>query len=178
MQDDSGILGKGDEELCFSDYASKHIDRLIDNEQARNAKNYQLAPQHMERFCGTAKVKFSQLTSTNMARWIKTMKQTNRAKEMYPVCMRQVFCTAIVEYNDYDLGQIRIKTNPWVKVRIPQAERPEKRAISADECRKFFADPLPESAFKSPLPELGRDVAMMMMRLGGKLWQCAGNRSG
>ena len=33
-------LQKGEEDLCFSDYARRHIDRLIDNGQERNAKNY------------------------------------------------------------------------------------------------------------------------------------------
>jgi hypothetical protein len=92
-------LLKGDEDLCFSDYARRHIDRLIDNGQARNAKNYELALQHMERYFGTTKVKFSMLTSTNVAKWIKSLEKTNRAKEMYPVCMRQVFRAAIEELN-------------------------------------------------------------------------------
>ena len=160
-------LQKGEEDLCFSDYARRHIDRLIDNGQARNAKNYELALQHMERYFGTTKVKFSMLTSTNVAKWIKSLEQTNRAKEMYPVCMRQVFRAAIEELNDYDTGLIRVKTNPWVKVKIPHADRPEKRAISAEECRRFFSAPLPESKMKLPLPELGRDVAMMVLCLGG-----------
>ena len=160
-------LQKGEEDLCFSDYARRHIDRLIDNGQARNAKNYELALQHMERYFGTTKVKFSQLTSTNVAKWIKSLEKTNRAKEMYPVCMRQVFRAAIEELNDYDTGLIRVKTNPWIKVKIPHADRPEKRAISAEDCRRFFAAPLPESKMKSPLPELGRDVAMMVLCLGG-----------
>lgn len=160
-------LLKGDEDISFSDYARKHIDRLIDNGQVRNARNYELALQHMERYFGTTKVKFSQLTSTNMNNWIKTLEKTNRAKEMYPVCMRQVFRAATAELNDYDVGIVRIKTNPWIKVRIPQADRPEKRAISAEDCRRFFAAPLPESKMKSPLPELGRDVAMMVLCLGG-----------
>ena len=160
-------LLKGDEDISFSDYARKHIDRLIDNGQVRNARNYELALQHMERYFGTTKVKFSQLTSTNMNNWIKTLEKTNRAKEMYPVCMRQVFRAATAELNDYDVGIVRIKTNPWIKVRIPQADRPEKRAISAEDCRRFFAASLPESKMKSPLPELGRDVAMMVLCLGG-----------
>lgn len=161
------FLQKGDEDLCFSDYARQHIDRLIDNGQSRNARNYQLALQHMERFFGTTSVKFSQMTSTNMTTWIKSLEQTNRAKEMYPVCMRQVFRAATEELNDYDTGLIRVKTNPWVKVKIPKADRPEKRAISAEDCRRFFAAPLPESKMKSPLPELGRDVAMMVLCLAG-----------
>ena len=160
-------LQKGNEDLCFSDYARQHIDRMIDNGQARNARNYELALQHLERFMGTTRVLFSQLTSAAVAKWIRSLERTSRAKEMYPVCLRQVFRAAMVELNDYDTGLIRVKTNPWVKVKIPQADRPEKRAISAEDCRRFFAAALPESKMKSPLPELGRDVAMMVLCLGG-----------
>ena len=160
-------LEKGDEDLSFSDYARKHIDKLIDKGQERNARNYQLALQHMESFFGTTKVTFSQMTSANIAKWINSLEQTRRAKEMYPVCIRQVFRAATIEFNDYDTGLIRIKVNPWVKVKIPQADTPEQKAISAEECRRFFAAPLPESKFKSPLPELGRDVAMMVLCLAG-----------
>lgn len=160
------LLNDG-EDICFSDYARKHADRLIDKGQARTAKNYMLALQHMERFFGTTRVMFSQLTSSSMTNWIKSMEGTNRAKEMYPVCMRQVFRAALTELNDYDTGLIRIKTNPWMRVKIPQSERPEKRAISAEDCRRFFSAPLPESKMKSPLPELGRDVAMMVLCLAG-----------
>ena len=95
---------KEDEDLCFSDYAALHIDRMIDNGQVRNAKNYKLALQHMERFAGTNRLMFGQLTSTFVNRWIATLEQTHRAKEMYPVCIRQVFRAAIKEYNDYDNG--------------------------------------------------------------------------
>ena len=158
---------KEDEDLCFSDYAALHIDRMIDNGQVRNAKNYKLALQHMERFAGTNRLMFGQLTSTFVNRWIATLEQTHRAKEMYPVCIRQVFRAAIKEYNDYDNGIIRIRTNPWGKVKIPQADRSTKIAISPEECRLFFAAPLPETKFIDPVPEIGRDVAKMILCLAG-----------
>ena len=40
--------------------------------------------------------------------------------------MRQVFRAAIEKFNDYDTGLIRVKTNPWIKVKIPQADRYER----------------------------------------------------
>lgn len=160
-------LRTADTDLCFSEYARLHIDRMIDRGQQRNARNYQLALQHLERFCGTTKVMFDELTSPTVNRWIQTLELTKRAKEMYPVCMRQVFKAAIMEYNDYDNGLIRIKTNPWAKVKIPAADRMEKLAISPEMCREFFSAPLPESKLKSPLPELGRDVAKMILCLAG-----------
>lgn len=156
-----------DEEVSFSEYARRHRDRLINDGHARNARNYELAFQHLERFAGTTNVSFSQLTSAFVGAWIDSMRHTARAKEMYPVCVRQIFRAAQKEYNDYDRGVIRIKTNPWVKVEIPQADRAEQIAITPEECREFFAAPLPESRFKSPLPELARDVAMMILCLGG-----------
>lgn len=161
------FLAKEDNDICFSDYARRHIDRMIDRGQQRNAKNYQLALNHMERFAGTTKVMFSNLTSSFVNKWIASMEQTHRAKEMYPICMRQVFKAAQVELNDYDNGLIRIKTNPWAKVKIPKADRTEKLAITPEACRRFFSFPLPESKMKYPLAELGRDVAMMVLCLAG-----------
>ena len=161
------FLTKESEDICFSDYARKHIDRMIDKGEQRNARNYELALQHMERFAGTTKVMFSHLTSNFVNRWIESMEQTHRAKEMYPICMRQVFKAAQVEMNDYDNGIIRIKTNPWVKVKIPKADRTEKLAITPEACRTFFSFPLPDSKMKYPLMELGRDVAMMVLCLAG-----------
>lgn len=161
------FLTKESEDICFSDYARKHIDRMIDRGQQRNARNYELALQHMERFAGTTKVMFSHLTSNFVNRWIESMEQTHRAKEMYPICMRQVFKAAQVEMNDYDNGIIRIKTNPWVKVKIPKADRTEKLAITPEACREFFSFPLPDSKMRYPLMELGRDVAMMVLCLAG-----------
>ena len=161
------FLKTGDDDVCFSEYARRHIDRMIDRGQERNARNYKLALQHMERFYGTNRIMFGMLTSTQVCRWVESLEQTRRAKEMYPVCMRQVFRAAVNEFNDYDNGIIRIKTNPWGKVKIPQADRTEKIAISPEECRLFFAAPLPATRMIDPLPELGRDVAKMVLCLAG-----------
>ena len=167
VKDITEYLKSGYNDICFSDYARKHIDRMIDKGEQRNARNYELALQHMERFAGTTRVMFSHLTSNFVNRWIESMEQTHRAKEMYPICMRQVFKAAQVEMNDYDNGIIRIKTNPWVKVKIPKADRTEKLAITPEACREFFSFPLPDSKMKYPLMELGRDVAMMVLCLAG-----------
>lgn len=160
-------LKHGNLDVSFSEYARQHHARMIDCGQERNARNYELAYQHLERFAGTTNLMFSQLTSSFVQSWIKSLSHTHRAKEMYPVCVRQIFKAACADLNDYDLGHIRITTNPWVKVQIPSADIPEKLAISPEECRAFFSAPLPESKMKSPLPELGRDVAMMILCLAG-----------
>ncbi|ROS86416.1 hypothetical protein EEL39_13360 [Muribaculaceae bacterium Isolate-080 (Janvier)] len=55
------FLAMEDEDLCFSDYARLHIDRMRDRGQVRNARNYELALQHLERYAGTTRVMFAQL---------------------------------------------------------------------------------------------------------------------
>ena len=161
------FLKEGSSDICFSDYARKYHDELYNNGHERNAKTYKLAYQSLERYTGTNKIMFSHLTSTLLNGWIKSLSNTSRAKEQYPVCMRQVFKQALLEYNDYDTGVMRISTNPWMKVKIPKADIPEKRAITMQACRAFFSAPLPESDRKYPLPELGQDVAMMVLCLAG-----------
>ncbi len=157
-------LTRVNDEVCFSDYATKFIDSL----SARTAKNYRLAVNHLERFLGTNQIMFSYLSSIVLKRWIESLAQTtSRAKEMYPVCVRQIFKKAMMELNDEERGVIPIKFNPWLKISIPKSDSGVKRAISAEACREFFGRPLPATKMISSLPELGRDVALMSLCIGG-----------
>ena len=167
VKDVVAFLENGTSDICFSDYARKYHDHIYNNGQLRNAKNYDLSLKSMELFAGTNKIMFSHLTSTFINKWIQSLSHTSRAKELYPVCMRQVFKQALLDYNDYDAGIIRITTNPWPNVKIPKSDTPEKKAITMQDCRAFFAAPLPESDRKYPLSELGKDVAMMVLCLAG-----------
>ena len=156
-----------DEDLCFSDYARKYHAKMIDEGRDRTARNYELAYRSMESFAGTDRILFSQLTTTFVQRWIDSLSQTKRAKQMYPVCVRHIFREACRDLNDYDRQVMRIRVNPWPKIDIPSSDKPEQIAITPKECRAFFSAPLPESNYRSPLSELGRDVAMMVLCLGG-----------
>lgn len=110
---------------------------------------------------------FSTLTSVVLKKWIDSLAKTNRAKEMYPTCVRQIFKKAIIELNDEERGIMRIKFNPWLKIKIPKSDSTVQRAISAEACREFFNRPLPKTKMLSPLPELGRDVALLSLCIGG-----------
>lgn len=161
------FLSTEETDASFSDYAKLHISRMINDGHERNAKNYKLAVAHLERFMGTNQIMFSYLTTAVVQRWIGYLAQKKRAKEMYPVCVRQIYKAALVELNDDERGVCRIKFNPWLKVQIPKSDSAEQRAISAEACREFFNRPLPESKMISSLPELGRDVAKLVLCLGG-----------
>ena len=96
-----------DDDVCFSEYARQHVGRLISNGQDRTARNYELALGHLERYFGTTQVMFSQLTSTAVTLWIKSLESTHRAKEMYPVCMRQVF-RAVARKDNHTHGKAKM----------------------------------------------------------------------
>lgn len=128
------FLIHSDEEICFSDYATKFINRMASEGHERNAKNYRLAVNHLERYLGTTRVMFTHLSSSVLTRWINSLSLTNRAKEMYPTCLRQIFKRALIELNDEERGIMRIKYNPWLKVSIPKSDSTVQRAISAEAC--------------------------------------------
>lgn len=129
---------------------------MINSGHDRNAKNYKMAVQSLERYLGTNQIMFSHLSSTVLRSWIKSLMTKARCKEMYPICVRQIFKAAILELNDEEKGIIRIKFNPWLKVSIPKADKAKQKAISAEACREFFNRPLPKSKMLSPLLEFGR----------------------
>ena len=160
-------LQKTDEEVCFSEYAKSFIHKMEMEGRHRTAKNYKLAVAHLERYLGTNRLMFSLLTSTVLKKWIESLSQTSRAKEMYPTNIRQIFKAAIADLNDEERGVNRIKFNPWLKISIPKSDNAVQKAISAEACREFFNRPLPRTKMLSSLPELGRDIALLSLCIGG-----------
>lgn len=153
-------------DLSFSDYARNHIQKLIDTGHERTSRNYKWALNHLERFAETDNVMFSRMTSSFLNRWIEALGVTNRCKEQYPVCIREMYRAALREFNDEETGKIKLK-NPWCNVTIPRSDVPEKRAIPASKLRAFFNAVPDRSRFTNPLMEVGQDVAMMSFCMCG-----------
>ena len=53
------------EDMSFSDYARKHIEKLIKRGLERTSRNYKWVLNHMERFAHTDNIMFSRLTMNN-----------------------------------------------------------------------------------------------------------------
>lgn len=168
INDIISYLQKADEDISFSEYARKHIYKMASEwKMERNAKNYKWACQSLEKFAETENIMFSKMTTKFIQDWINYLSTTHRAKEMYPICIRMIYEAALDEYNDYDTGIIRIKNNPFKKIKIPHADTPEKRALDVELLRKFFNGKIPESKFRASMPELSIDVAKMVFCLAG-----------
>lgn len=88
VRDVVNYLNTGEADISFSDYARKHIDRMAERGQKRNARNYEMALNHLERYAGTTAVKFSQLTSSFVNEWLNTLATTRRAKDNAYIEMR------------------------------------------------------------------------------------------
>lgn len=143
-------LTKLAEDLSFSDYVRNHIEKMIARGQERTFRNYRWALNHLERFAESDNIMFSRLTPAFFNRWIETLMTTNRCKEQYPVCMREVYMAAMREFNDEEKGVIKIK-KIWNNITIPRCDEPEKRAILASLLRMFFNVVPDRSRFTNPL---------------------------
>ena len=159
-------IQKGKDGISFSAYARKHIEKMIARGQERTSRDYKWALYNLEKFAGGNEVMFSQLTYSFLSRWIDSLSQTARSKNKYPINIRQIHKAAMFEYNDEETG-IQLITNPWPKISIPKEDTPNKRAISPNMLRKFFAVVPDFSRFTHPLQELGQDVALISFCMCG-----------
>lgn len=100
VQDVVAYLKNTKNTVTFSEYCKRHRDRLIDNGQARTAKNNKCAVVHIHRFADTNSLMFSRMTSSFLKNWIESLSTTSRCKEKYPICVREIFKQAILQYND------------------------------------------------------------------------------
>ena len=157
-------IQKGKDGISFSMYARKHIEKMKARGQERTSRDYKWALYSLEKFAGGNEVMFSQLTYSFLS--IYSLSQTARSKNKYPINVRQIHKAAMLEYNDEERG-IQLITNPWPKITIPKEDTPNKRAISPNMLRKFFAVVPDFSRFTHPLQELGQDVALISFCMCG-----------
>ena len=159
-------IQKGKDGISFSMYACKHIEKMKARDQERTSRDYKWALYSLEKFAGGNEVMFSQLTYSFLSRWIYSLSQTARSKNKYPINIRQIHKAAMLEYNDEERG-IQLITNPWPKITIPKEDTPNKRAISPNMLRRFFAVVPDFSRFTHPLQELGQDIALISFCMCG-----------
>jgi len=113
---------------------------------------------------------FNELTRRVINGWIDSMKDSIRKKSLYPACIKAIINAAIREYNDDELDNIRIKFNPFTRVKIPKERITEKRSIDVDTLNKWFTTDkitFPKDFDGISRKELGIDVAKMIFCLAG-----------
>ena len=155
-------LLRSDKELCFSDFARSYISSLSHELQEGSVKAYINSLQSLERFAGTQKILFSQMTVPFVESWLDSLSGYRSCKSTYPIFVKKMFKEALKRYNDYDTDQIQIKNNPWERVNIAKMDKAKKKAITMEECRKLFGI-LPENENL----QFTLDVCKMILCLAG-----------
>lgn len=126
------------EDIPFSDFAEQYI-RRISERGVKRADNYRYALNSFLSFAGKPSIGFSEVTSKLLRQWIESLAHTKRAKSMYPTLLKAIFNAGMEEYNDYDRGVVRVANRPFEFLKIPSSDTPEKRSVSVDQLRAFFA---------------------------------------
>lgn len=126
------------EDIPFSDFAEAYI-RKLSGRGVKRADNYRYALNSFLSFAGKPSIGFSEVTSKLLRQWIESLAHTKRAKSMYPTLLKAIFNAGMEEYNDYDRGVVRVANRPFEFLRIPSGDTPEKRSVSIEQLRAFFA---------------------------------------
>lgn len=156
------FIQQGEEGVCFSDFAREYIDTLYDILEYHSVLTYGQALNNLETYAGSTKIMFNQLTTSFIENWIKSLSAKKAIKFTYPTYIKRLFNEGVKKYNDYDNDIIRIKNNPWVKIKIPRVDKAKKKAITMEECRKFFSIVSEKKSYQRVM-----DICKMVLCLAG-----------
>jgi len=148
-------------DISFSDFARKFINKMIISGRKKPAGNYTTALNSLESHY-KKEISFSDITSKELRKWIESLSNTSRAKNMYPIIIKKLFDEGCLEYNDYDRNIFNISNQPFKAVKIPPAETPSKRSVDTEIIRKIL-DVKPVL----PREELAHDVSKLVLYLVG-----------
>jgi integrase len=161
VQELKEFLTVDSDNISFSGFARDYIGRMRDDGREGPANNYEAALRSLEGYYGGS-VGFSDITSKVLREWIRSLSRTKRAKQMYPVNVKRMFEEGCLEFNDYERNIIRISTQPFRAVKIPQSDVPDKRSVGIDVLRKVL-----DTEACLPREDLAHDVAILVFYLVG-----------
>lgn len=155
------VTGSGEEHIPFASFAEAYI-RKLSERGVKRADNYRYALNSFLSFAGKPSIGFSEVTSKLLRQWIESLAHTKRAKSMYPTLLKAIFNAGMEEYNDYDRGVVRVANRPFELLKIPSGDTPEKRSVSVEQLRAFFA-----FSPKGGQAQYAQDVACVSFCLAG-----------
>lgn len=164
--------------LDFFAYGQLHMERLKATGHEENATMYGTALSALRRFLGRDSIDIREITSKFVGRFIDFLiqepprpghKKGRRAPSLYCSTLQALHNAAKREYNDEDLGIIRIQLSPFSKVKKPPIPTTDKQPLSLVLFRKLLT--IPDDTFVRKgtcnLQNLGRDVGILTFLLIG-----------
>ena len=153
-------------DVSFSDYFDLFVEEMYKDGRDNQAENYINAFNSLKKFYFKESdikklfgrnINFIDLKTKLIEDWIYSLRHTNRAKQHYPTCIRAVFNAGLKHFNDYDTGDMRIKNNPFLKVKIPSATTPQKKSVDIEIINKIL-----NAETFSRREELAKDISKMI----------------
>ena len=161
---------EGEWRVPFLDYAEK----VIATKSEGTAKAYKTAVAWLRRYAGDT-VLLSDISKKfllGFLGFIETHKgERNNKKQGNSIPfavihkIQSIYKEARKEFNDDELGLIRLPHNPFENLEVKNGEAAEKRAISAEKIREISALRIDETA--QPLLSFSRDVFLLSFALMG-----------
>jgi integrase len=154
--------------LDFVQYARGYIGKLREAGRKGTANARESALKSLIRFAGRDTISVHEITAKFVESWIDFIRaglrrQSGTAESQYPRSVQTILNAAKSEFNDEDLGVIRIPLSPFKKVKLPLPPMRERRALDVEVIRMIFA----YSGELSKSAAFARDMFMLSFLLVG-----------
>lgn len=161
--------------LNFIEYGKKYIESLEEQNISGNSKVYKVALNNLEKFVGRDSLDINEITTRFVNDWIKWIRERpsnrvkgGRAESLYPETIRSLHNLAKDEYNNEDIGDIKIPLSPFKKARIPELPGKIDIDLSVEDLRAIYNLPYTESVYPGNNKfNLAKDVFMLSFMLIG-----------
>lgn len=161
-------LTTGETDLSFSGFAEEYITEMKNKGRDKSSTNYCMSVKRLHEYTNKKNILFNDLTTLLLTDWIESMSDSPRKRNLYPTCIKTMFNAALLKYNDEDRDIIRIKKNPFNRIKIPKNKSSEKRSVEIDAIKAFFDAPIRSTFNKDYTKELiAHDVCLMVFCLAG-----------
>lgn len=158
-------------------YAREQGQKLIDSGHVGTGKLRVSAVNSLVKFLGKESLEANELTGTMLNQWVEWIgkqpaigkrKKGGRAASLYIAQMKAVYNQAKNEFNDEDMGVVRMPFNPFAKVKVEEPV-PEKRSLTIEQLRALMAIPAQEKTLngKASCLNLAKDVFLLSFYLLG-----------
>ena len=174
-------INKGDEADVFKLDVFEYADVLCERMEPKTAEGYKTSLNAVKRFIKRDRLDINEITTS----WVKRFRnfleteppvvgktgttycqksRGSRAISYYLGCIRHIHNEARMEFNDEEVGQMRIPRQPFAhKDIVPPMPLTEHRTITVGEIRKIM-ETVTEPGSRA---ELARDVFMLSFSLAG-----------
>jgi integrase len=158
------------EKIDFFEFAKAYIKKMRSTGRSdKSCINYETAVRNLAKFLGRdTNLDCNEMTVTFRKKYCAFLvrsKLGERGQELYLSSIRKISNEAVSIYNDCEIGEVRIRTNPFERFKIPKPKfvsLAEKRALPLDMLRKIFA-----SSVSTKREELAKDVFILSFCLCG-----------